>query len=81
MHRLVGRQFDSTCLKIVQVRRLSAASVRARGKDHCGQAIKGMWGMSWRQKAMTGVEVCEKFGVADKRALIPKFPNDRILNP
>ncbi len=40
-----------------------------------GQATKGAWGMSWRRKATKGVEVCEKPGEADKRALIPGFPN------
>jgi hypothetical protein len=49
--------------------------------DHGGQAHKGVWGMSWRQKAMKGVEGCEKPGEAVKRALIPGFPNYRILNP
>jgi hypothetical protein len=41
----------------------------------CGQATKGAWGMSWRQKTKTGVEDCEKSGVAVKQALIPEFPN------
>ncbi len=49
--------------------------------NNCGQATKGTWGMSWRQKAMTGVEDCENFGVAVKQALIPKFPNYLMLNP
>jgi hypothetical protein len=49
--------------------------------DHCGQATKGAWGMSWRQKAMTGVEDCENLGVAVKQALIPGFPNQQALNP
>jgi hypothetical protein len=31
--------------------------------------------MSWHQKAMKGVEVCEKLGGADKQVLIPGFPN------
>ena len=48
---------------------------RTRGKDHCGQATKGVWGMSWRQKAMKGVEGCDKLGEAVKQALIPGFPN------
>ena len=48
--------------------------------DHGGQAHKGVWGMSWRQKAMKGVEGCDKPGEAVKRALIPGFPNDRTLN-
>ena len=52
-----------------------------RGQDQCGQATKGMWGMSWRQKAMKGVEDCDKPGEAAKRALIPGFPNQRTLNP
>ncbi len=39
------------------------------------QATKGVWGMSWRQKAMKGVEVCEKLGRVDKQALIPRFLN------
>jgi hypothetical protein len=45
------------------------------GQEQCGQATKGVWGMSWRQKAMKGVENCEKPGEAVKRALIPGFPN------
>ena len=49
---------------------------RAGGQEQCGQATKGMWGMSWRQEAMKGVEDCEKPGVAVNRALIPGFPND-----
>ena len=52
-----------------------------RGKNHCGQATKGVWGMSWRQKAMKGVEDCEKPGEAVKRALIPGFLNYAALNP
>jgi hypothetical protein len=47
-----------------------------RGRDLCGQATKGMWGMSWRQEAMKGVEDCDKLGGAAKRALIPRYPND-----
>ena len=54
---------------------------RTRGKDHCGQATKGVWRMSWRQKAMKGVEGCDKLGEAVKQALIPGFPNDRAPNP
>ena len=37
--------------------------------------------MSWHQEALKGVEVCEMPGVADKRALIPGFPNWHTLNP
>lgn len=51
------------------------------GQEQCGQANKGMWGMSWRQEAMKGVEDCEKLGLAVKRALNPRFPNDCALNP
>jgi hypothetical protein len=54
---------------------------RMRGKNHSGQATKGVWGMSWRQEAMKGVEGCEKPGEAVKRALIPGSLNDRALNP
>ena len=46
-----------------------------RGRDQCGQATKGVWGMSWRQEAMKGVEDCDKPGGAVKRALIPGCPN------
>ena len=52
-----------------------------RGQEQCGQATKGMWGMSWRQKAMKGVEDCDKLGVAVNQALIPRFPNYHTLNP
>ncbi len=46
-----------------------------RDEDHGGQVTKGVWGMSWRQKAMKGVEGCEKPGEAVKQALIPGYPN------
>jgi hypothetical protein len=46
-----------------------------RDEDHGGQVTKGVWGMSWRQKAMKGVEGCEKPGEAVKQALIPGSPN------
>ena len=52
-----------------------------RGRDRRGQATKGVWGMSWRQEAMKGVEDCDKPGEAVKRALIPGSPNRRTLNP
>src|SRR5262245_1085377 len=48
---------------------------KSTGRDQCGQATKGAWGMSWRRKAMKGVEDCEKPGEAVKRASIPGFPN------
>ena len=51
------------------------------GVNLCGQVTKGMRGMSWCWKAKKGVEGCEKPGGAVKRALIPGFPNYRILNP
>ena len=41
---------------------------------------KGTRGMSWRRKAMKGVEGCEKPGRAVKQALIPGFPNDSHPN-
>ena len=47
----------------------------ARVLNSCGQVTKGAWGMSWRQEALKGVEVCEKPGGVDKRALIPGFLN------
>ena len=46
----------------------------------CGQACKGVWGMSRRQKAMKGVEGCEMPGGVVKRALIPGFLNYCTLN-
>src|SRR6266498_1539187 len=49
------------------------------GQDQCGQATKGMWGMSWRQEAMKGVEDCEKPGGMVKRVLIPGSLNERGL--
>ncbi len=36
--------------------------------------------MSWYQEAMKGVEVCEKPGGADKRALILGFLNWHVPN-
>ena len=46
-----------------------------RAFDKCGQATKGVWGMSWHQEAMKGVEVCEKPGGVDKQVMIPGYPN------
>ena len=46
-----------------------------QGFDQCGQATKGVWGMSWRQEAMKGVEDCDKLGGTVKRVLIPRSPN------
>jgi hypothetical protein len=45
-----------------------------RDENHSGQVTKGVWGMSWRQKAMKGVEGCDKPGEAVKQALIPGSP-------
>ena len=55
--------------------------MRSRGLDLCGQATKGVWGMSWRQEALKGVEDCDKPGGIVKRVLIPGFPNWHALNP
>src|SRR5207245_2138852 len=60
---------------------LAAGGATGRGQDQCGQATKGVWGMSWRQRAKKGVEDCDKLGGAVKRALIPRCPNRRVLNP
>lgn len=56
----------------------SVAWVRAL--DLGGQATKGARGMSWRQEALKGVEVCDKPGGVDKRAVIPGCPNWHVLN-
>lgn len=48
--------------------------------DSCGQATKGVWGMSWRREALKGVENCDKPGEVVKRAMIPGFPNCHMLN-
>ena len=53
----------------------SGGGCQLRGLDLCGQATKGTWGMSWRQKAMKGVEDCEKPGGIVKQVMIPGFPN------
>jgi len=37
--------------------------------------------MSRRQETMKGVEDCDKPGGAVKRALMPGYPNWRVLNP
>ena len=52
-----------------------AEVIRLRVLDICGQATKGTWGMSWHQKAMKGVEDCEKSGGAVKQAMIPESLN------
>ena len=48
---------------------------KAQGVDQCGQATKGVWGMPRRQKAMKGVEDCDKLGGLVKRELIPRSLN------
>ena len=55
--------------------RVNACGERWRALDSRGQATKGAWGMSWRQKTLKGVEDCEKLGEAVKQALIPRYPN------
>jgi len=52
-----------------------------QGVDQCGQATKGVWGMPRRQKAMKGVEDCDKPGGLVKRELIPGSLNYPRLNP
>lgn len=76
----VGPEADESNSCLVE-KQFSARLVAGRAVDKCGQAIKSAWGMPWRQKAMKGVEGCEKPGVAVKRALIPGFPNRQVLNP
>jgi hypothetical protein len=62
---------------------LNVASAAVKGRralDIGGQATKGVWGMSRHQKAMKGVEDCEKPGVFVKLNSIPGFPNELVLN-
>ena len=59
----------------VVVARQRQLVLRVRALDISGQATKGARGMSWHQKAMKGVEVCDKPGGVDKRAMILGFPN------
>ena len=58
-----------------------AGASRFGGRGQCGQATKGVWGMSGRQEAMKGVEDCDNPGGAVNRALRPGCPNYRKLNP
>ena len=64
-----------------EIARLFTGGKLKRAFDLGGQATKGTWGMSWRQKALKGVEDCDKPGEVVKRALIPGYPNERALNP
>ena len=52
-------------------RKASSDLGSARAFDFGGQVTKGVWGMSWRQEALKGVEDCDKRGVAVKQAMIP----------
>ena len=85
-----GRSFfdNSVAVRVAltdQLRRSYVPSVSDRSalreQDQCGQATKGVWGMSWRQEAKKGVEDCDKPGGLVKRELIPGCPNDHALNP
>ena len=62
-------------------RRCVSATWTWGGWDQCGQATKGVWGMSWRQEAMKGVEDCDKPGGLVKRELIPGSLNYLRVNP
>ncbi len=77
-----GRRSRAFVTRIESIDPVAVHGSAPRGAlDSCGQATKGAWGMSWRQEALKGVEVCEMPGGVDKRALIPGFPNWRALNP
>ena len=43
--------------------------------DKCGQALKGVWWMSWHREAMKDVVACDKLRGAGKRASIRRFLN------
>jgi hypothetical protein len=60
---------------------LSGQASSRSGRGQCGQATKGVWGMSWRWKAKKGVEDCDKPGGMVKRVLIPGSLNYLALNP
>ena len=70
-----GGQFSAEEGCVRSVKRVHVNRLEYGASDSCGQATKGTWGMSWRQKPMKGVEDCDKPGVVVKRALIPGFPN------
>ena len=44
--------------------------------DKCGQALKGVWWMSWHQEATKDVVACDKLREAGKQALIRRFLNE-----
>ena len=44
--------------------------------DKYGQALKGVWWMSWHREAKKDVVACDKLREAGKRALIRRFPNE-----
>jgi hypothetical protein len=73
--------FDAVVCPSLMRKRRARQTTGMRGQDQCGQATKGMWGMSRRQQAMKGVEDCDKPGETVKQVLIPGFPNHGTLNP
>ena len=56
----------------------SRPAAAGRGRGQCGQATKGVWGMSGRQEAMKGVEDCDKPGGSVKRESIPGSLNAAV---
>ena len=50
------------------------------GRGQCGQATKGVWGMSWRQEAMKGVEDCDNLGGAEAKASLKKAPKSAAVD-
>ena len=53
-----------------------AGEARVTVIDKCGQALKGVWWMSWHREAKKDVVACDKLREAGKRALIRRFPNE-----
>ena len=79
--RVKSRQATSRIAAVHSGREARVINCFARAFDFGGQVTKGVWGMSWRQEALKGVEDCDKRGVAVKQAMIPRYPNWRTLNP
>ena len=69
---------NTCCLRVTsQLQKyFRVSSRRVEALNISGQVIKGIWGMPWHQKAMIGVEVCDKLGGGDKRPLIPRFRSE-----
>ena len=61
--------------RVVSIEAPKAQMTQVTVIDKCGQALKGVWWMSWHREAKKDVVACDKLREAGKQALIRRCPN------